>query len=261
MKSILVPTDFSEFAHFALEAAVQLSRLFNSRIHLLHITDTQTPVEQQQEQLRTWRAAFPGVDIETHSREPDLLEGIRQFVAAKGIDFIVMGSHGASGKNEYFIGSNTQKVVRAVNCPVLVVKHPVGQLNFQKVVFASNFSESVEPAFLHFKAFVKHFLPEVHLVNIHTASLLDPPLIVSSSAMDHFKALCAPLKCTTQVYRDFNIEQGIRHFSEEIGADLIAVANLERHPLRRMLTGSKVEALINHAEVPVLAIDLPETDA
>ncbi|MCB0640897.1 MAG: universal stress protein [Phaeodactylibacter sp.] len=261
MKSILVPTDFSKFAHFALETAVQLSRIFDSRIHLLHIRDSQTPLEQQREQLQIWCEAFADVDIETHIQEADFLEGLQQFVQEKGIDFIVMGSHGRSGKSEYFVGSNTQKVVRAVNCPVLVVKHPIGKLDFQKVVFASSFSEAAEPAFLHFKDLVKHFLPEIHLVNIHTASIFDPPLIVSTSAMDHFRDLCAPLKCTTQVYRDFNIEQGIRHFSEEIGADLIAVANLERHPLRRMLTGSKVEALINHAEVPVLAIDLPETNA
>ena len=252
-----MPTDFSTFAENAFKVAIQFAEIFKARVHLLHCAVDNS----QAEQLDSWRKNYPKVDIETSMQTGNIIDAIVKYTTEKGIDFVVMGSHGISGKSEYFIGSNTQKVVRMVHCPVFVVKTRIDSLRFDKVVFASNFSNSVEPAFLHFKSIIKHFLPEVHLVNIHTSSLFDPPLIVSTTSMDHFKELCAPLKCATHVYRDFTIEQGIRKFSEEIGADLIVVANVEKHPLRRMLTGSKVEALINHADVPVLSIDLPESSS
>ena len=55
--------------------------------------------------------------------------------------------------------------------------------------------------------------------------------------------------------QDLSVEHGIRVFAEELGADLIAISNHERHPVRRILRGSTVEALVNHAAIPVLSID------
>ncbi|MDV7393955.1 universal stress protein, partial [Arthrospira platensis SPKY1] len=128
-----------------------------------------------------------------------LADAIARYTAEHQIDLIVMGSHGASGKSEYFIGSNTQKVVREVHCPVLVVKSPLEILDFDKVVFASSFHEDEQEAFLRFKALVKPFVPEIHLVEVHTNSLLDPPYVLSKEAMDGFKRLCAPFRCHTHV--------------------------------------------------------------
>ena len=114
--------------------------------------------------------------------------------------------------------------------------------------------------FLRFKDFVKPFLPEIHLVAIHTNSIFDPPYTISKLAMEGFKNLCAPFHCETYIYKDLNIDKGIRGFAEDIGANLIGISNHFRHPLKRMLAGSNVEALVNHADVPVLSIDYVEVE-
>ena len=131
------------------------------------------------------------------------------------------------------------------------------EVNFDKVVFASSFLENERVPFLQFKDFVKHFVPEIHLVEIHTSSLLDPPYFLSHEAMEEFRSLCAPFRCETHIHRNFNVERGIRAFAEEVGARLIGISNHNRHPLKRMLAGSNVEALINHSSIPVLSIDYP----
>ena len=64
-----------------------------------------------------------------------LIESIRIYCDENDIDLIVMGSHGISGKNEYFIGSNTQKVVRKIHVPVLVIKNPIENIEFKKNCF------------------------------------------------------------------------------------------------------------------------------
>ncbi len=277
MKSILAPTDFSACARQATDAAAELARRFGASLHLLTCIDippnwdsltprekAQLPEAQQliyntQVLLSDLKRSYPGVDVKTDFCGGRVVREIIRYTNRYAIDFVVMGSHGAGGKNEYFIGSNTQKVVREIHCPVLVIKEPLEEVDFSKVVFASSFLEEEKESFLQFKDFVKHFVPEIHLVEIHTSSLLDPPLIVSQEAMEGFRELCAPFSCKTHVHRNFNIERGIRAFADEVGASLIGISNHNRHPLKRMLVGSNVEALINHSSIPVLSIDYEKT--
>jgi nucleotide-binding universal stress UspA family protein len=272
MKNILVPTDFSPCAENAAGAAYLLAKQFEATLHLFtsldlprnwdEMTETgrsqdvaaQAILQRGENQLSELKRGLAGVHIKTVCGGRSLVDGVRKYVQEHGIDLIVMGSHGASGKSEFFIGSNTQKVVRTVHCPVLVIKNPVEKIDFQKVVFASNFNESEIPAFERFKNFIKHFVPEVHLVSIHT-SPFDAPYPVQVEAMKPFEEACKPLACKSHVYRDISIDEGIRTFSKELGADLVAISNRERRPLKRMLIGSNVEMLVNHSDLPVLTID------
>lgn len=270
MRNILVPTDFSACATHAIDAAYQLAQKFGSTVHLLHIITDMGNSEKEQEWnqaienanilLDKIKAEYTNVETVSLTATGKLVELLQQYVTTHGIDLIVMGSHGASGKQEYFIGSNTQKVVRSVFANVLVVKDKLEDINFNKVVFASNFNQTERDAFLKFKEFVKHFIPEIHLVMVHTSSLFDPPYVVSQEAMKDFQGLCEPFDSHIHIYRDFTIEKGIRTFADDIGAKLIAVSNHYRHPLKRMLIGSNVEALINHAHLPVLSIDYLERE-
>lgn len=276
IKSILIPTDFSACAEDALDAGMQLAEKFRAKVHLYTnlelpwnwetMTETERSNHKEAVQLvknadiffKDIRKRYWEINIETHYSGGSLVESIKDLVAALGIDFIVMGSHGKSGKNEYFIGSNTQRVVRLVHCPVLVVKDKLEKVSFDKVVYASAFFRSEKEAFLKFKGFIKHFIPELHLVAVQTSSLFDPPYVVQKEALEDFQKLAAPLKCETHIYRDFSVDKGVRSFAEDIGADLVVISNHQRSPMKRMIVGSNVEALVNHSNLPVLTIDYPE---
>lgn len=278
MKNLLIPTDFSACAENAVDAGMKLAERFGAKVHLL--TKVDVPVvwgkiteqdkrnlEESNQDIRNAlvllndiKKRYPHIDSSIAYSGDKLLAAIKSYAEEHGVDFIVMGSHGASGKNEYFIGSNTQKVIRSVHCPVLVVKDKIEELDFSKVVFASSFNENEKAPFLRFKDFVKHFIPEIHLVAIHTSSMFDPPYILSREAMQSFKELCHPFTCHTHIFRDFTVEQGIRSFAEEIGAHLVGISNFNRHPIKRVLMGSNVEALINHSNLPVLSVDYVEKE-
>ena len=278
MKNLLIPTDFSACAEHAVDAGMKLAARFDAKVHLLNkvnlpsgwskmTEDQKNTIEESNQTIRNARVLleeikerYPDLDISISHSSEKLIDAIKTYAVEHGIDFMVMGSHGASGKNEYFIGSNTQKVIRSVHCPVLVVKDKIEDLDFSKVVFASSFNENEKAPFLRFKDFVKHFIPEIHLVAIHTSSMFDPPYILSKEAMESFKELCHPFTCHTHIFRDFTVEQGVRSFAEEIGAQLIGISNYHRHPIKRVLMGSNVEALINHSNLPVLSVDYVEKE-
>ncbi len=274
IQNILVPTDFSTCATFAVNAAVLLAKKHDATLHLITCT---TPIQGKPttsnhgEEDADYKRLINKTDLLLNDLEKNikakhekiigkqvfgsLVEAILTYTEANEIDLIVMGSHGVSGKNEYFIGSNTQKVVRKVHTPVLVIKNPVEHVNFKKVVFASAFNLSDKAVFEKMIELVSMDEPEIHLVMINTSSWFGQPAALSKAAMEGFKKYCYPLKCHIHFYRDFNIDAGIRHLSEDIKADLVSISNHEKHPIKRIFTGSSVEALVNHSEIPVLSLD------
>ena len=276
MKSILIPTDFSLCAQNAENAGMQLAKKFGAEVYLFHHVDLPKNWEslsvsereghpnalkkiyEVEASFERIRMLFPDIIIETHITGGDWIDRLRQFVEQKNIDLIVMGSHGTSGKNEFFIGSNTQKVVRRVHCPILVIKEPLKKVAFNKVIYASSFNLTEKVAFLKFKDFIKPFLPEIHLVTIHNSEFLDGPLILQNEVLKDYAELSKPFTAHTHIVEHFTIDGGIRLLAENIGADLVVVSNHYKRPLKRMLVGSNVEALVNHANMPVLTIDFPE---
>ncbi|MEL6866027.1 MAG: universal stress protein [Bacteroidota bacterium] len=275
MKQMLIPTDFSACASHAAELGFAMAELFEAKVHLFTQIElpsnweSLSPEEQKKNPealqrihnaevlMKEWveKAQQWNIPIVKRIAGGPLTKAIEAYAEKESIDFIVMGSHGASGKNEFFIGSNTQKVVRTLHLPVLVVKEPQEDFQIKKVVFASNFGEQDKPAFRYFLEFVKSFQPEIHLVAINTSGFFSQPYVLVKSSMADYEAMAKPLVCKSHFYRDFSVDAGIRNLSEEIGAQLIGISNQNRQPLKRMLVGSNVEALVNHADIPVLSID------
>lgn len=166
MKRILVPTDFSKHAEYALKVAAQIAKKNDGEIFLVHMlelptsgNDALSTFHEIPELMLFKDAAINKLDAIMNA---DYLAGIKvskiiQFeLAFDGIlkngktqsaDLIVMGSHGAKGFQEMFIGSNTEKVVRNSDVPVLVIKREEENFNINKFVFASDFSDEAKKAF------------------------------------------------------------------------------------------------------------------
>ncbi|GJM32197.1 MAG: universal stress protein UspA [Saprospiraceae bacterium] len=262
MNSILVPTDFSTCAGYAVHAAMQLAKKTKSAVHLYHTlsptkddSDQQQAYEHAETNLHAVKTQHPDIDIFIKIEKGPLVDNLGKYTAHHTIDMIIMGSQGASNRSLFYLGSNTQKVIREVHCPVLVIKKPLSKVDFSKVAFASSFNWDDRPAFEKFKDFVKHFIPEIHLLAIQTTSLFDAPAIVTLEAMEEFKKLAQPLACHIHLKREGNVDTGILDFVHANDIQLIGISNVHRHPVKRIFSGSNVEALVNHAEVPVLSID------
>jgi nucleotide-binding universal stress UspA family protein len=256
---ILVPTDFSSFAVIAADTAIALANRFDADIHFLNITfldeNLNMNIRKAMEKVKSEYAEL-GITMTSAFKSGALVDAVSNYVTEKKIDLIVMGSHGASGFNEMMIGSNTQKVVRNVHCPLLVVKQPIANVNFQNIVFASDFSSNEKVVFERFLDFIKGFSnPEIHLIIVNTGSFFSQPLILLHEGMTEFKKMAGDIPCTLHIESDFNVETGVDHFAHSIDADLIVISNYQRSKLKRLFVGSTVEALINHSEIPVLSLD------
>lgn len=276
IKNILVPTDFSLCAENAILQAFDLANLTGAKVHVIHVADIPEDWEnwppraqdedpankvKAQEAMAKLQTIYDegvqrDIDVSVSYAGGKVINNIKEMADKDKSDFIIIGSHGKSGKEEYFIGSNTQKVVRKVNVPVLVVKEHSHYVKFETAVFATSLLQSEMEPFAKFVELLRPFgLKKIHIVAIDLSGYFDQPAIIMKEALKDFALIAKSIECETHFFRDYSVESGIRHFSDKINADIIGISNHDRSPLKRMLVGSNVELLINHATQPVLSID------
>ena len=142
IKRILVPVDFSAASRAALWRATELATALGATVDLLHVVDVpkpqrmaaefyvRVPLEylkdvksQTEDHLRDWLAT-----ANVPSSAPrEIAEGkpyveIVKYARDRGIDLIVMGTHGRGGMSHLLLGSVADKVVRTAPCPVMTVR-------------------------------------------------------------------------------------------------------------------------------------------
>jgi len=141
IQSILHPTDFSEQAMAAFEAAVSLARDYKARLILLHIIPPPTFVDgaslvtfdpamyqdQLREDLAQVAARAPGVTIEQRLIQGHAVNEILTAAKETRCDLIVMGTHGRSGLRHLLMGGIAEGVVRGAPCPVLTLRSALPQ--------------------------------------------------------------------------------------------------------------------------------------
>lgn len=274
MKRILVPTDFSKHAEYALKVAAQIARKNDGEIFLLHMlelpsagNDALSRSHDIPELMFFKNAAVAKLDELMNSSYLDgvkisriiqfemAFEGIIKNGEAHNVDLIVMGSHGASGFQEMFIGSNTEKVVRNSEVPVLVIKREEDSFNASKFVFASDFSDEIKKPFEKVVEFANKFNAHLHLVNVNTPNNFKSTK-VAQKQIDEFVAEFKINNYSTHIYNDVNVEKGILHFAKSIDADIIGMSTHGRKGLSHFFNGSISEDLVNHAKRPVVTFKI-----
>lgn len=271
MKRILVPTDFSDCANSAANAAIQIAKVANAQIDFFHILVTpidwvkldikkekQYPevkkkIGYAKSELEKWKrvAQQSGLKSEKILTFSQGTEIIVEHAQSHKYDLIVMGSHGISGLKEAIMGSNTQKLVREATTPVLVIKEQVKEFKVKNIVFASTFIEEVHHPFRHIIAFADLMKTHIHLLYINDPNHFEESK-TSESRMKGFLEKCPRGTCSINVYNDFSPEKGILHFAENRAVDLIAVVT---HGKRGFFKSSLTERLVNHSSLPILSVN------
>ena len=147
IESILLPTDFSECADYALPYAASLAHLVDARVICLHVIEPVVPtvgyaplaeplptvdISEQLEDSATRefpklaeREEWTGLEVEDMTVHGEAASEIVRVAKEHAVDLIVISSHGRTGLGRILFGSTAESVVRHAHCPVLVVKPPI----------------------------------------------------------------------------------------------------------------------------------------
>lgn len=275
MKNILVPTDFSDAANRAADIAIAIAAKSGAKIHFLHLQLTPVPwVKLDKEKEKRFpetlkeighanyllnnlvqKAEKKGLTAE-HFLVFDVgREEILKHVPAHHHDFIVMGSRGASGFKELFIGSNAQKVLREANVPVLVVKEKA-KWPIDNIVFASDFEQDVHRAFGTVVELADLHQSHIHLLYVNAPFAFEETDRTLQKMYAFLETCPRGGSCSIHIYNSLNEENGILKFSQSMPADLIALTTHGRKGFFNLTDKSITESVVNHAQIPVLSMNL-----
>ncbi len=277
MKRIIVPIDFSEHSEFALKAAAKLAKKNNAELLVLHMLEMSDIMLNATDGLQNQKAAFffklaeqkfndfldkdylKEVKVTPIVKHFKVFSEVNDVALKHDADLIVMGSHGASGVKEFFIGSNTERVVRNADIPVLVVKNDLNQIDFQDVVFACDFSEDSIKAYLNAIKLFDKMGSKVSLVYVNLPNdRFKNSLEIERLVVNFFTKADRSLDKMKDVHyvSDYTVEDGILNFSIKMGADLIAVPTHGRKGLSHFFQGSVGEDVANHSTLPVITFKI-----
>ncbi|MBT8274041.1 MAG: universal stress protein [Bacteroidia bacterium] len=277
MKKIIVPIDFSEHSEFALEAAAMIAQKHQAEIialHMLEISDAILTHRNDEQQAKAFfllqlaekrfkefldKEYLKDLKVTPVVKHFKVFSEVNDVAKEQNADMIVMGSHGASGVKEFLVGSNTEKVVRHSDIPVLVIKHNPILMDFENVVFACDFSEeSVEP-YLKANNLFKKLGAKVHMVYVNLPNIgFRSTAEMQKRVSEFMKRANGNLDEMADVtyVDDYSVEKGILNFANVINADLVAIATHGRKGLAHFFEGSISEDLANHSTLPVMTFKI-----
>lgn len=273
MNTIVVPTDLGPETDVALSVAVDLARTYQSRILLLHSVVYPLPVPAYAEAVTVTvnRTIEDCQEIEREAKTklaqfaanttykgvtiiPTLLtngQGLLHNVTDAPADLIVMTSEGASGLEEWLLGSNAESIVRYAHCPVLIVKKPIAHFRPENIVYAIDLNDRLKAT--------QHYPFQMGEQGLYQFLYVLTPTDsrVSEGIRDWVNSFATEkgiteFSCTIRKSRD--VPNGIINYADEVDADLIVLFTHGYKGIRHFLAGSVAEDVLNHTTKPVLVM-------
>lgn len=193
LKRIIAATDFSEESKLAVSYGQRLAKEFSAKLFLCHVLSVPTgygealpdPVihqsrlsEQATERFFRWMEGQP-IDWEPLVSIGGAASEITRFAEEKKVDLAICATHGRSGLKRLLLGSVTERLMRTLPCPVLVVRPQAedimlpaaGDVTFKRILAACDFSPDSDLAFQYALGLAQEYLSELHVVHV-----IEPPV-------------------------------------------------------------------------------------
>ena len=301
IKRILCAVDFSDSSRRALKYAAASARWYGSHLTVLHLIPFVAPADVMPIMTGPAPGAY-GVDDTTRARitseatrhvhetigrdlplelrvmdAPQVHVEIVEQAKLLPADLIVVGTHGRSGYQRLFLGSVAEKVLRTAASPVMVVPPgrtdpvPAGDVGFDRILCAVDFSEASLAALTHAMSFaqeadarltvlwVQEVLPEpAELWDTTGAALAQARAADRATALTRLRDL-VPDSVRTYCHVETRVEEGkpyreIVRVARESEADLIVVGSHSHGAIGHLFFGSNANHVVRDAPCPVLAV-------
>lgn len=275
MKTIIVPTDFSETAYNAARYALQLAnQLGAGRILLYHAYELIVPIPDlptavpmvdidelraaSNEGLETMRKVLAaelaaGIVLETRAENHLLAANLDNICNEEGAGLVVMGITGGSQLEEILVGSNTVDVVKNSRYPIVVVPNGATFKPVRRIAFACNLKNVVKTTPIEpLKKLLDLFNAELHVVNVSADNKQnDGSLSAEGQQLDQL------LKGYNPQYHfiDSNgVVDAVTEFAESHGADIILIVPRKHGLFESIFKRSHASRFAFHTTIPLLSI-------
>ncbi|TAF34957.1 MAG: universal stress protein [Cytophagales bacterium] len=275
MENILIPTDFSGCAINALDYAVYLASLTKAKIYVHHSISSQKSYGNEEFALYSELLLEKDADvrkkvetfIEPHqnalyvgSQEPvqwqsaigysSLVEDIKKTVEQELISLIVMGTNGADGLKEVFIGSATADVAERMNCPLLAIPESAKFNGLKKIVYATDFHRYDPKVLQTLKRWALVLDANINCLHVST----DVDRYMDDLKKMHELEQIAGSSIKFHIVQAESLKDGIEKYNRKNPSDLLVMLNYHRSIVERLLHRSNSKKMVYSTKIPLLIL-------
>jgi hypothetical protein len=274
MKKILFPTDFSNTAYNAYVHALGLAKLIHGELILLHTY--QLPIIDSQFAPQNYKVIYDLVELSNFDRfqeevpklrqlaiennfehiktshllmDGDLIFGINEVIQKEAIDFVVMGTSGASGWKELFIGTNTGEAIANLTVPVLSIPENAKYSKIDTIGFTTRFRDKDKIALTRVLKIAKLAVAIVKCLYVQTEDSDN-----SSKTYLEWEAYFKNEPVQFFIIPSEEVKQTIEDFITHQNIDILTMLTYKRNFFEWMFTTSLTEKMSYHCDIPILAM-------
>lgn len=274
MKKILFPTDFSEVSNNAFVYALHLAESLQAELIALHVYEL--PVLNMGGVPATIKEVYDSIELENFEnfkdqipflhaiaekhnlghikwsnvlKHGDLLWAINDMTKEEGIDYVVMGTKGATGLKETFMGSTTGSVI--TDCKAIIIGIPdVAKFKgINTITFTTRFRDKDIKALQKIVELAKAFNAKVQCLYIKSSKS-----DVNHSVIDDWKIIFQNENVTFHIIENNQVKSAILEFLESNQSDMLAMLNYKKGFFEELFHQSLTQKLSYHIAIPILAL-------
>ncbi len=280
MKTLLSAIDFSDCSINALEHAISIARASESNLLMIWVNNPNTTktilssdlsddlleeVEHQFSRLISkYSHELPKNKMDYIIREGKVYREVVNQANESDAWLIVAGTHGSSGFEELWIGSNANKIVTAATCPVITIRAGVNvHRDLKRIIMPIDNTPETRQKVPFTCDLASFFNAEVHVLTLLTTQVEQVRNHVRSYAKQVANYLRKNKVEYTVVEMDVdNLSDAAIEYAQKVDANLISIMTEQEKTATNIFLGPYAQQMVHHSPIPVLSIhpiDIPIT--
>ncbi|MGZ5304785.1 MAG: universal stress protein, partial [Bacteroidia bacterium] len=238
MRKIIVPVDFSGDSLKAFRKAIHMAKKLSAEIDLLHVKktrsfasifstskdDREVDIDKSFEEMLAG-VNLDGIPVHTITKSgSSVAKEIVRYAEAEDAYLIIMGTHGVSGFEEFWMGSNAYRVVSSADCPVLSMRGSEDITDISRIVLPIDLSATTRQKVPFTLDLAKHFNAEVHVIAVCIDETEEFVMKLTSYSAQVARFLAEKgIKVVTDFLTGDNVTTMTIEYAKKVDADLISI--------------------------------------
>lgn len=274
MKDLVVGIDFSEGSINALEHALSIAQKLKSNIAMVHVFNPGSthrtiykysdPVDEAtkllEELVARYQPLLPQGTITFKIREGKIYKEIAAEANDRKAVYIVIGTHGSSGFEELWAGSNAYKIISYAKCPVITLREGVkAERTLTRIILPIDATISSRQKVPYASNMAKLFDAEVHVLALFHTSVKD----IQNTVLDYAKQACEffekhQINFVLKSVRTKNVTDSTIDYANKVDANLIIIMTEQVSSPSNLLLGPYSLQMISRSPMPVMSVQSKE---
>jgi nucleotide-binding universal stress UspA family protein len=253
IKNILVGFDNSQSAKIALQKAADISKRFDAKLHAVYVYHEGKADPSVIQQAVLEEGNKQGIDIEFLIKTGKVYNEISTLEREIGADMVIIGTHGSSGWQPFWIGGNAFRIASSANCPVITILETTKEAPLNDILLPLDDEETTRQKVPYAAMMAKAYDATIHIYSVTKGTDSSAKSKLNAYGRQTEKYLHERgIKTSYESHFGGDVPKNILEYGQTVRAGLIMImADTES---KSFIMGSYAQDIVNNSTVPVMVM-------